>query len=323
MVQKEALKGASESLFSLLESQRKELEAWEADLSRREELLQTAGNGALPGDILYLNVGGRTGIAVQRSTLTSIEKSVLSAKFSKNWEDGLDLDKDGNIFVDQNPDLFLTLVNYLRSRKNTSPHGGVACSPPVSSDFDRMLQHYEAMLGVYPTEILPIPVSTEEDAAAVTIRNYPDFSISTDGFRTFDLCSVGHDRMVREFTITTGEFSELVVGWRDVDKVASSYVGNFFFSVGLNVTKCIEVFDGEEGPAISSLFGAENGVTIRIQQSTESPWSWSWTKLADEDNDKKSVATKGRFKNAQGYSIPCISVKGTVKIIDIQYVCSK
>ena len=120
MVQKEALKGASESLFSLLESQRQELGDWEADLSHREELLQKAGNGARPGDIVYLNVGGRTGIAVQRSTLTSIKKSLLGAKFSKNWEDGLDRDKDGNIFVDQDPDLFLVLINYLRNLKNTS-----------------------------------------------------------------------------------------------------------------------------------------------------------------------------------------------------------
>lgn len=114
------LKGVADSLFKAVEKQKRGLEDWETDLSRREKLLKVAANGAEANDILCLNVGGRTGIAVHRKTLTSIDNSVLSAKFSKNWEDGLDRDKDGNIFVDQDPDLFLKLITYLRYKRNAS-----------------------------------------------------------------------------------------------------------------------------------------------------------------------------------------------------------
>ncbi|GKY98838.1 hypothetical protein MPSEU_000839800 [Mayamaea pseudoterrestris] len=65
-------------------------------------------------DVLTLNVGGKATVQTLRSTLTFVEGSVLAARFKPNWEHSLPRDKNGNIFVDQDPDLFLPLIGYLR-----------------------------------------------------------------------------------------------------------------------------------------------------------------------------------------------------------------
>lgn len=54
-------------------------------------------------DILYLNVGGSSNIAVQRSTLTHFQNSMLAERFCRRWDDSLDKDKDGNFFLDLAP----------------------------------------------------------------------------------------------------------------------------------------------------------------------------------------------------------------------------
>jgi hypothetical protein len=53
-----------------------------------------------PGDVLRFNVGGAR-IDVLRRTLTSVEGSMLAAKFSGRWDDSLEKDADGNFFIDQ------------------------------------------------------------------------------------------------------------------------------------------------------------------------------------------------------------------------------
>jgi len=91
----------------------------EADFSRRVKLFETT-NPAMgsDNDILQLNVGGRTNIAVLRNLLTQFEGSMLEAKFSGRWDDSMEKDRDGNIFVDQDPENFMLLINYLRMRMN-------------------------------------------------------------------------------------------------------------------------------------------------------------------------------------------------------------
>jgi hypothetical protein len=146
------LQSATTSLLQILSDREKVLTEREKELSQREALLKAASNDAEPDDILYLNVGGKSKIAVRRKILTLIEASVLGAIFSRNWEGGLDKDKDGNIFIDQDPDLFEALVSYLRAKSNDVRHKGVE-SPAASSKMDRMLDYYELLLAVYPMEI--------------------------------------------------------------------------------------------------------------------------------------------------------------------------
>mgnify|MGYP002783603065 CR=1 FL=1 len=102
-------------LHGLLTARETSLKEREASLDRRlklfEEQYPQAGKDS---DVLHLNVGGSTNIAVLRRTLTHFENSMLASRFSGRWDDSLEKDKDGNFFIDQDPAVFVPLLNYLR-----------------------------------------------------------------------------------------------------------------------------------------------------------------------------------------------------------------
>ena len=62
-------------------------------------------------DIIKLNVGGKKGIEVYRSLLTSVSGSMLEAMFS-GWH-SMKIVKDGAIFIDRDPQIFKLVLNYL------------------------------------------------------------------------------------------------------------------------------------------------------------------------------------------------------------------
>ncbi|GMH35517.1 hypothetical protein BSKO_03385 [Bryopsis sp. KO-2023] len=64
------------------------------------------------GDVVHLNVGGRI-FTTKRGSLRLVEGSVLELMFSGRWEDRVDRDKDGNVFMDLNPDLFDHVLRFL------------------------------------------------------------------------------------------------------------------------------------------------------------------------------------------------------------------
>jgi hypothetical protein len=322
------IKGATASLFQILEEREKELQKWDEDLSRWESLLKAAANGAVPDDILSLNVGGRTGIAVHRKTLTLFDRSLLGAKFCRKWEDGLDKDEQGNIFVDQDPDLFIVLINYLRTKRNDVLNLGVP-SPPQSHELDLMLHYYDLMLAVYPVEILQMNgVAGQED---ITITNYPDFSIScTTEFRTFDLVAANHSRGIQSFKVVVGDFSKLLVGWHDpkVEKFGGvdDYVG-IRNSIAIDAGKRSYHYAGTER-AQEALEQITSGVTIRFVADGESScpvtqrFHWSIVTgddVGDAGARKHYIYETGLFAPNVADCIPCISLKGEVQIVDIKY----
>ncbi|KAK1747167.1 hypothetical protein QTG54_002511 [Skeletonema marinoi] len=148
----ESITNAVTHLHNLLQTKEKELKEREADFSRRVKLFETT-NPAMgsDNDILQLNVGGRTNIAVLRNLLTQFEGSMLAAKFSGRWDDSMEKDRDGNIFVDQDPENFMLLVNYLRMRMNNQlkrvPN---AHRPKPTYKLCTMLEYYNLLPGVYP-----------------------------------------------------------------------------------------------------------------------------------------------------------------------------
>jgi BTB/POZ domain len=299
---KDDLKGATASLIQILEDREKKLQTWEEDLSRREALLKAAANGAEPDDILHLNVGGRTGITVHRKTLTLIENSVLGAKFSKNWEGSLDKDKDGNIFVDQDPDLFLLLVSHLREKSNDVRNRGIE-SPAVSTKFDRLLEYYEVMMAVYPVEIRgdwwqragtstpPVPPHHEHEEATVT--NYPDWSISsTATCLSFDLAKVGHTRPIRSFQVVVvpGDVSQLQIGWRKNTNPTTAMpitVGRDADSMAVDIVKKSLLFRGTEVPQ-TNLHQIPTETTSTILFEVD-PWAqfltnqFTWSLIRNDD----------------------------------------
>ena len=64
-------------------------------------------------DVIRLNVGGEI-IMTTRQTLTKIPKSILSMMFNGRWEHKLNIDQNGNIFLDFNPILFRHLLVQLQ-----------------------------------------------------------------------------------------------------------------------------------------------------------------------------------------------------------------
>ena len=82
-------------------------------------------------DVLSLNVGG-THLDVSRGTLTCMP-SLLASKFSGEWDDSLVRDANGRFFIDEEPELFTPVVNYLRDYNRMLPSATYA-EPPSFSD---------------------------------------------------------------------------------------------------------------------------------------------------------------------------------------------
>jgi hypothetical protein len=90
----------------------------------REEFRKKSGTPLLikTTDVFRLNVGGEI-IMTTRDTLTRFPKSILSIMFNGRWEKKLQIDQNGNIFLDFNPILFRHLLDQLQisNTKNISP----------------------------------------------------------------------------------------------------------------------------------------------------------------------------------------------------------
>ena len=107
----ENIKSEIQSEIELLSEQKDILEESVTDLKSKMGLMSMGS-----GDVVKMNVGG-TVMASKRSTLCQIQGSLLASMFGGSWDDSLDLDEDGNIFLDFNPVHFSTLLDYLRTRK--------------------------------------------------------------------------------------------------------------------------------------------------------------------------------------------------------------
>ena len=141
---------AATHLNGLLISKEKELKEREEEFARQVTLFNSENPLMGKDTILELNVGGRINIAVSRRTLTQFENSVLEAQFSGRWD--LEKDRNGNIFVDQNPDDFLILVDFLRLRMNSRSRQVPAKHlPKPTYSLCSMLEYYDLMSGVYNT----------------------------------------------------------------------------------------------------------------------------------------------------------------------------
>lgn len=148
-----ALEKKRRQLERQLELQEEKLNEREMALEKKRHLLeQQYSNGGKDSDVLYLNVGGATIIAVLRRTLTHFEDSMLASRFSGRWDDSLEKDQDGRFFIDQDPNVFVPLVNYLRQQDHKTREDLVVPPPCPTADFCSMLEYYGLMSSVYPQE---------------------------------------------------------------------------------------------------------------------------------------------------------------------------
>ncbi len=148
----ESITDAVTHLHTLLQTKEKELNEREADFDRRVKTFE-ANHPSIGGDndVMQLNVGGRTNIAVLRSTLTQFEDSMLAAKFSGRWDDSMEKDSDGRIFIDQDPESVMILITYLRMRMNNRLKEIPNTNRPTPTyQFCTMLEYYNLIPGIYP-----------------------------------------------------------------------------------------------------------------------------------------------------------------------------
>ena len=101
-----------------IEAKRQEVESQEKALNEeRQRMMQIL---VKDDDVISLNIGGKN-MAASRSTLCQVEGSLIASMFSGRWEDRLKKDKQGNVFLDFNPDCFKLILNYLRAKKIETP----------------------------------------------------------------------------------------------------------------------------------------------------------------------------------------------------------
>ena len=203
----------------LLQSKEKELAEREADFDRRVNLYE-ADHPSMgdDNDWLHLNVGGNCSIAVMRRTLTQFEDSVLAAQFSGRWDDSMVKDRDGNICIDQDPEQFLLLINYLRLRTNNqSKHVPEKHLPEPTYSFCYMLEYYGLMPAVYPQRWIG-----KHDTFSSDEISYGTFLLSSTnstGDGDADTARVLYDfggfidAGVSEFTVEFEKGTSGAVGW--------------------------------------------------------------------------------------------------------------
>ena len=96
------------------EKMKAEVEAYNAEKERMETVL------VRDDDIIHLDVSGLK-LKTNRSTLCQVQGSLLASMFSGRWEDSVQRDQDGAVFLDFNPQHFTVILDYLRLKKIATP----------------------------------------------------------------------------------------------------------------------------------------------------------------------------------------------------------
>ena len=110
-------------------------------------------------DFIQLNVGGQK-FTTTRSTLCQVEGSLLAAMFSGRWEDPVERDQDGVVFLDFNPEYFSWILDYLRAKKISSPENpAVLAEVPKNQmkNFVTLVEYLglsDEILPTRPTEVV-------------------------------------------------------------------------------------------------------------------------------------------------------------------------
>jgi hypothetical protein len=93
--------------------------------------------------------------------------------FSGRWEDSLERDQDGAIFLDFNPQYFLVILDYLRAKKIATPENP-APLPKVAEDqaknFNNLLEYLGLSDEIVPAEKVPSEKFNQHSSNVVTLQ---------------------------------------------------------------------------------------------------------------------------------------------------------
>jgi len=110
----------------LLQREKEELEVEKAAIKEKRTKLEVERAakvevGIGPNNLIGLNFRGEKTLMVKRSLLCQLEGSMLATMFSGRYEDKLDYDKDGNVFIDYPASVMVPLMDQLTLCRDVPP----------------------------------------------------------------------------------------------------------------------------------------------------------------------------------------------------------
>mmetsp|Transcript_26160 Transcript_26160/g.26591 ORF Transcript_26160/g.26591 Transcript_26160/m.26591 type:complete len:333 (-) Transcript_26160:69-1067(-) len=321
---------ALSSLTEVLSVREKELDAREEELRKLEEKIEidrsTFYDGTSPSDVLHLNIGG-TKTTILRRTLTSVPGSMLASRFSGRWDDGLEKDKHGDFFIDQEYVLFECMLHYLRNKAN-----GIEKYPiPAPSveyreyidrrvDFCRMVDYYGMTDGLFPVA-LNMHTGSEDSAGIIGPKK-----VNAKEWTTFILNREGHDRSIKSYEVTLGDVKDIKIGWyyKPAKFTTSTNVnlgpGDVNGTVGLDLERSKFMVNGECIQEAEGLVYT-NGTVVRAEDYGK-VWYVNGEIVAPTSKEvveKLDLTYKDGYNRPTVYVMrPLISIKGEMEITSIE-----
>jgi hypothetical protein len=313
------------ALPTLLKKRQKDLVERERALEEAVAAFQkektTVCGDASPSDVLHLNVGG-TKIQVLRRTLTSVPGSMLTSKFSGRWDESMERDRDGNLFIDQPFPVFELMVTYLRAKACQTPNAPPLKSPNFNNstvrkeDFLRMLEYYGMVLGIHPVKIeLYSKISNKvEYGGDLGITN------SSDCWASFGIVAQGHSMVIKSFEVTIRQVERAQIGWRNSSYVETSEIaggthgiGEIPSTVALDCCRSVMLLNG----ALIPIDGrCKDGSTIRCEDGGN---KWYVDGRLVASTDQADNVTLIEWNVTGVVEVPAISVKGSFCVSDVEY----
>ena len=316
---KRDVQDALSSLTELLNEREKEIEEREEKLRDAEGIFEKERNSAYgdtsPSDVLHLNIGGMK-TSVSRRTLTYFPDSMLASKFSGRWDESLEKDENGHFFIDQEYDLFMLMVNYLRNKSNGTTLYPIE-SPPCSTNFYRLIDYYEMTHSIYPSK-LTFLAGSEGTAEMIS-----PLELDSKDWATFEIFSDGHERNIKSYEVVLGAVQRIQIGWRyisfDLSADHSKGVGDVKQTSALDLTRSCYLLDGTM-TQIDSL-EQKDGTVVRSED-----WGRKWFvngKLVASDSEPPEdgvIKSAGAvLHNNWAYMRPIISLKGQVQVTKVEF----
>ena len=235
---------ALSNLTKALEQREKELDDREEKLNQCEKRLEAEHaqvyGKTTPSDVLHLNIGG-TKTTVLRRTLTSVPGSMLAARFSGRWDDSLEKDREGNIFIDQDFCVFNIMLTYLRYKANGDDKYPLQSPDTFESkqariEFYRMIEYYGMTNGIYPTKLKALRSTDSLEMVG------PQKGVAKK-WTTLELTRDGHSRMIKTYEVTLGEVQRFQMGWGKSSNFPSDGedlgVGGYIDSFALDLSRSV------------------------------------------------------------------------------------
>jgi hypothetical protein len=313
-------------LQATLDSKKRALDERAASLDQREEKFskrvrlfeESHPKAGKESDVLHLNVGGTTTIAVSRRILTQFEDSMLASKFCGRLDDSLEKDKEGNFFIDEDPAVFLRLVNFLRVVDKTKRADLQVPVPKPDFPFCWLLEHYDLMLSVYPHQWREIPVTGGTCCLPKPLRPKDPFLLNSttgNGQSRFvldlDPQGVRKPAMCSSLTAVFEKGSEGEIGWlrpcdpRDVYRQTyQEYHSSYDTRVTYNTVGRLE---RDQTVRMQCIFEIDTSTLVYSVQFDDLPPVISRVK---DDGQVNQIQPPG----------PYISVLGKVVVSDMSYL---